>query len=151
MPDPTLIAPAVHLVLLGPAVSEWEKFVGFGAEEEGVPVRTVRASADEPVAAAYEAARGSVFGIGLALAAEQIVLHESHMPPEQPVMSAALGAIPAKVARRFGGNAARMVVRLPLRLADEPETSPETSETSEDEVRRIVALVVARMSQRRTK
>ncbi len=166
MADPSVTAPAVHVAILDPALLPFERFVGFGAEEEGVPTRQTRGEGLEPVAAAYAAARSSVFGIGLALGGGRIVLHEGHMPPEKPVLVGDLSEGGEAVARRFGANAARMVVRLPLRLTAEPELpsipaprrakpvsdpTPQRDVTirpSEDEVRRIVALVVERLDKR---
>lgn len=166
MADPTATAPAVHAVILDPALLPLQRCVGFGAEEVGVPTRVTRVEAHEPVAAAYEAARASAFGVGLALGQGRIVLHESHMPPRTPVLAEALSSDAETVARRFGANAARMVVRQPLRFGDDvapiappaprraapartdnPQSDP-PPEPSADEVRRVVALVVAQLGRR---
>jgi hypothetical protein len=47
------------------------------------------------------------------------------MPPHRPVLSLTLAGNAAGVSRRAGGNAARMVVGLPLRFReDEAQASP---------------------------
>lgn len=156
---PTL--PAVHVALFADADPALERQVGFGAEEEGVPIRRVTPDGTDPVAAAYAAARSSSFGVGLAIGAGRIALHEGHMPPEQAVLEAALGADPVRLARRFGGNAARLVVRLPLRLDDEdaapvPAPAPvrerghHEDHPSAADVATIVARILARLDTRGT-
>ncbi|NLH81608.1 MAG: hypothetical protein GX458_12290 [Phyllobacteriaceae bacterium] len=155
---PTL--PAVHVALFADVDPALERQIGFGAEEEGVPTRRVRADGADPVAAAYAAARSSSFGVGLAIGAGRIALHEGHMPPERAVLEAALGAEPARLARRFGGNAARLVVRLPLRLDDEDdavsasapvrERARREDSPSAADVATIVARVLARLATRGT-
>lgn len=162
MADLVPTAPAVHLALLDASVAPLARFAGFGAEEEGVPIRVKACEATEPVAAAYEMARSSTFGIGLSIGGGRIVLHEGHMPPEHPVLVADLADRPERLARRFGGNAARLVVRLPLRLVDEPEpevreTAPrpavrpmpaEASEVDDATIARLVAEIVRRIATR---
>ncbi|TBW36772.1 hypothetical protein EYW49_13090 [Siculibacillus lacustris] len=122
MAEPGLTRPTINVATLDPTAAELYRWIEFGAEEEGVPTRRVTVEATEVVAAAYEAARGSSFGIGVALSADRIALHEGHMPPERAVLDAPLAGDRTVVCRRFGSNAARMVVRLPLRLTEEPET-----------------------------
>ncbi len=113
--------PCIHVCLLPGTDASLYRWVHIGAEEEGVPCRQVEGQADELTALAYEAARSSRFHIGVALSAETAVLHEMHMPPEQPVMSEPLAERPSFVSRLIGANAARMVVRKPFRFADEED------------------------------
>lgn len=111
--------PCIHVSLLPGTDASLYRWVHIGAEEEGVPCRQVEGQADELTALAYEAARSSRFHIGVALSAETAVLHEMHMPPEQPVMSEPLAERPYFISRLMGANAARMVIRKPFRFADE--------------------------------
>lgn len=153
--------PAIHVALIGAADPALERFVGFGAEEEGVPTRLVRSEAADLAAAAYAAARSSAFGIGLAIGHGRIALHEGHMPPDRPVLAEGLGAAPATVARRYGANAARLVVRLPFRFDDVEEgltespiadaaIKPRSNAPSETDIAAIIANVVARLKKKET-
>jgi hypothetical protein len=163
MADLAPTAPAVHVALLDGGAEGLARFASFGAEEEGVPMRAHAGEEAEPVAAAYEMARSSAFGIGLAIGRGRIVLHESHMPPEHPVLAADLADRPETRARRFGSNAARLVVRLPLRFEDEPEPvtiptaaarpaqtpAPTAPNPVDDEtIARLVAEIVRRIDKR---
>jgi hypothetical protein len=121
MSDPTRECPAIHVCLAGPAQPGLYRWVEVGAEEEGLPTRYVDLPEGDVVAAAFAAAQGSRFGIGVAIGQGRVVLHEAHMPPGRPVLAFALGADGARACRLMGGNAARLVVRLPLRLEDELE------------------------------
>lgn len=113
--------PAIHVCLVDAAPVDLDRWVEIGAEEEGIPTRSVMPSATEAVAAAYAAARSSRVDIGVAVAADRVVLHESHMPPHQPVLTFPLGSDPQRACRRLGGNAARVVARLPLRIEEEED------------------------------
>jgi hypothetical protein len=115
--------PCIHVTLLPGTDASLYRWVHIGAEEEGVPCRQVEGQADDLTTLAYEAARSSRFHIGVALSAETAVLHEMHMPPEQPVLSEPLAERPYFISRLMGANAARMVVRKPLRFADD-EAAP---------------------------
>ena len=137
--------PAIHVALLADAERGLERFVAFGAEEEGVPTRVVAAEAQGVVAAAYAAARSSSFGVGLGLGEGRIALHEGHMPPERPVIVAALGDKGLSIARRLGGNAARLVVGLPLRLSEEGEPAVSAETKPEGPSAAEVAALVAKL------
>lgn len=119
--------PAIHVASLGAGDAGLYRWIAIGAEEEGVPTALVPpegardAGEGDAVAAAYAAARSSRVGIGLAIAAGEVVLHEGHMPPRQPVLALAFGTDAATVCRRAGANAARLVARLPLKFGDEPD------------------------------
>lgn len=128
MADQRSERPAIHVCLAGPSASGLYAWVEVGAEEEGLPTRHVALAETDVVAAAYAAAQGSRFGIGVAIGQGRVVLHEAHMPPERPVLAFELGADPARACRLMGSNAARLVVRLPLRLGDdEAEAEPAPS------------------------
>ncbi len=121
MTDPSRERPCIHVCLVDAAPSDLDRWVEVGAEEEGIPMRSVPAKGTDVVAAAYAAAQSSRVDVGVAVAADRVVLHEVHMPPQQPVLVAELGTDPRRICRRMGGNAARLVARLPLRIEDEPE------------------------------
>jgi len=117
--------PCIHVCVIGGAEADLYRWVEIGAEEEGLPTRSVEAADRDVVAGAYAAAQSSRFDIGVAVAPDRVVLHEAHMPPAQPVLSFELMAEPRRTCRLMGGNAARMVVRLPLRFWEEAEVTPE--------------------------
>jgi hypothetical protein len=155
--DPTREPPAIHVCLAGPAAPGLYRWVEVGAEEEGLPTRHVALAEGDVTAAAFAAAQSSRFGIGVAVGEGRVVLHEAHMPPAQPVLSFDLSPDGVRACRLMGGNAARLVVRLPLRLADECDAPPEPARPAPaapaatpdvDTVARI-ALAVARVLRER--
>jgi hypothetical protein len=113
--------PAIHIGLatgLDDALFNW---VAIGAEEEGVPCRRVTTQSSDPVTIAYDAAMSSRFGVGVGVAANEVVIHELHMPPEQPVIKFDNVDKLLPYCRLAGGNAARLVIRLPFRFELEPD------------------------------
>lgn len=109
-------SPAIHVVLAPGVDPRFFRWVEVGAEEEGVPCRLAQASAQDLVAAAYEAAQASRLGVGVGVGADRVLLHEAHMPVEQPVWAWPSNGAPAEVCRMAGCNAGRFVKRMPLRL-----------------------------------
>lgn len=120
--------PCIHVCLIGGAGEEMYRWVEVGAEEEGVPTRKVQAVATDLIAAAYGAAQSSRFDVGVSIAPQRIVLHETHMPPHQPVLSFELGPDARQICRLMGSNAARLVIRLPLRFEVEANLPPQDFE-----------------------
>jgi hypothetical protein len=120
----SLEPPSIHVSVVGAGAPELYHWVEIGAEEEGVPTQLVAPGEADLVSVAYAAAQSSRFDIGVAIGVDQIVLHESHMPPLRPVLTLTLGLDAARVSRRAGANAARMVARLPLRFGEESEEQP---------------------------
>lgn len=120
--------PAIHVTFTALADQGLFPWVRVGAEEEGVPCRPV--TLHEPVdvvALAYATAENSRLNIGLAVDRSEVVLHEVHMPPRQPVLRFRFDGRAPAVCRLMGGNAARMVVRLPFRFpGEEPAVAAET-------------------------
>lgn len=114
------IPPAIHLFFEADVDAEMAQWVELGAEEEGVPVVRFQGRNANTIAAAYEAAQASLLGVGIGIGSGIIVLHESHMAREQPVLVAKDADFRSTTCRRFGANAARMVVGLPLHF-DMPE------------------------------
>lgn len=121
--------PCIHVVLAAGVADELFRAVELGAEEEGVPCRLVQETGNTAVDLAYAAAHSSRFNIGVAVAAGEVVLHETHMPPQQPVLAFALAEDRELFCRLMGSNAARLVVRRPLRFADDPVPFSRETET----------------------
>ncbi len=92
----------------------------IGAEEEGVPCQLVSEQANDLVALAYAASKSSRFNIGVGVSDTEVVLHEMHMPPEQPVLAFKFSGKADYFCRLMGANAARMIIRKPFRFDDEP-------------------------------
>lgn len=116
--------PCIHVCLTGGADSRLYRWVEIGAEEEGLPCRQVQISETGPVATAYATAQSSRFDIGVAVTPEQVILHEIHMPPEQPVLTFQTKDNASHMCRLMGSNAARLVIRLPFRFADDETEQP---------------------------
>ena len=119
--------PCIHVALLPGTDESLYRWVEIGAEEEGVPCQLVEEHAGDLVALAYAASQSSRFNIGVGVSNSEVVLHEIHMPPEQPVIAFRFSGPVAYFCRLIGANAARMIVRKPFRFDDEP--SPFTDES----------------------
>lgn len=117
--------PSIHVTILQGADPALYRWVQIGAEEEGVPCRLVDSEGDDLAARAYEAAQSSRFGVGVSVSHDAAVLHERHMPLQQPVMALPLTGRPDYFCRMAGANAARMIVRRPLRFSDDEERLPQ--------------------------
>lgn len=120
--------PCIHVTFLPGADESLFRWVQIGAEEEGVPCKLVSEQADNVVGLAYAAAKSSRFNIGIGISTSEVVLHEMHMPPEQPVVAFKFSGKADFFCRLMGANAARMIIRKPLRFADDP--SPFENETT---------------------
>ena len=162
--------PCIHVSLGAGTEAALYRWVQIGAEEEGVPCQLVEEEGSDLVALAYAAAQSSRFNIGVAVGEAQVVLHEMHMPPNQPVLVFNFSDQPDYFCRLMGSNAARMIVRKPFRFADEPapfdngdeeksvvietasEAAPEppTADLAPDpaEIAHLVALVVRKLQER---
>lgn len=162
--------PCIHVSLWPGTEAALYRWVQIGAEEEGVPCQLVEEEGTDLVALAYAAAQSSRFNIGVAVDEAQVVLHEMHMPPEQPVLVFNSSDQPNCFCRLMGSNAARMIVRKPFRFEDEPapfdngdeeksvvteaasEAVPEspTADLAPDpaEIAHLVALVVRKLQER---
>jgi len=119
--------PCIHVAFLGDDDSLY-RWVQIGAEEEGVPCKLVSEQASNVVDLAYAASKSSRFNIGIGISELEVVLHEMHMPPEQPVVSFKFSGKADFFCRLMGANAARMIIRKPLRFEDDP--SPFENETT---------------------
>ena len=117
--------PAIHVSLAAGVDNAHFNWTAFGAEEEGVPCRQVSTTLTDPVAIAYEAAVSSRFGVGVGISSGQVVVHELHMPTDHPIIVFEVGSKFLDYCRLAGSNAARLIVRLPLRFTlEEPAVSP---------------------------
>lgn len=112
--------PCIHVSLFPGTEAALYRWVEIGAEEEGVPCQLAEEEGADLVALAYAAAQSSRFNIGVGVGKAQIVLHERHMPSNQPVLIFNYSEQPDYLCRLMGSNAARMIVRKPFRVADEP-------------------------------
>ena len=153
MTDVARERPSIHIGVIAAADAGLYRWVEVGAEEEGLPAELVASDERDVVAAAFAAAQSSRFGVGVGLGTNQIVLHEAHMPQAQPVLAFDLGADPGRACRLIGGNAARMVVRLPLRFPEPAEEQPMPGAPANlawsiAEVQRIARIVAQRMRER---
>lgn len=95
LPDPTLLPELI-----------------YGLEEEEVLFQ-LRASNGGAIELAFQAAQGSVLGVGIGIDKElNIVLHHYRLPPGDPLIS--LFGASQEAARILGNNAARLVKGIPL-------------------------------------
>ncbi|MCB0213990.1 MAG: glycerol dehydratase reactivase beta/small subunit family protein [Anaerolineae bacterium] len=117
--------PAIHIALATGLADNAFNWVAIGAEEEGVPCRRVAAQGSNPVAMAYDAAMSSRFGVGVGIAGSTVVVHELHMPSEQPVLTFEGRDDLWRYCRLAGGNAARLIIRMPFRFELEPDPPTE--------------------------
>jgi hypothetical protein len=113
---PAIFVSCAPAVGRDPDLAHW---VTIGAEEEGVPCREVEGASSNALELAYAAAQSSHIGVGVGISREQIVLQEAHMPPDRPVMLLALDGSPTAAGRLAGGNAGRLVKRMPLRFPED--------------------------------
>lgn len=121
MADHNTDRPCIHVCLVGGVDPTLYRWVEIGAEEEGVPCRQVQISETGLVATAYATAQSSRFDIGVVVTPDRVILHEAHMPPEQPVLTFQIKESAPHICRLMGSNAARLVIRLPFRFDDEEE------------------------------
>jgi hypothetical protein len=166
--------PCIHVALMPGTDEALYRWVEIGAEEEGVPCRLVQEQANTAVAMAYAASRSSKFNIGVSISDSEVILHEMHMPPDQPVIVFPHLERISYFCRLMGANAARMIIRKPFRFNDEPapfengnqtRVGPEpeqpaltktptvaevipTSSIDPAQVARIVAVVVQKLQER---
>lgn len=111
--------PCIHVTLLPEVDVNLYRWVQIGAEEEGVPCRKVDVQGQDEIVNAFAASQSSKFNIGVAVGLTQVVLHETHMPPNTPVLAFEVDGNQAWLARLMGCNAARMIIRKPFRFDDE--------------------------------
>jgi hypothetical protein len=92
----------------------------LGIEEEGMPYRIAKAAGTDARQHAHAAATASRLGVGVGVAGGEIAITTEKLPAGRPYLVAKLGLRRA-IERIAGGNAARLVKRMPLRdVADVP-------------------------------
>ncbi len=84
----------------------------LGIEEEGVPVELTRHDEMNPLKLAHGAALESRLGIGIGVALDYVVITTEKLPEDRPYIARFLADADGRI---FGGTAARVVKRLPLR------------------------------------
>lgn len=92
----------------------------LGIEEEGVPVEVSRHNELNPLRLAHAAAIESRLGIGIGVALEYVVITTEKLPEDQPYIARLLSEVDGRL---FGGNAARVVKRVPLRSVTRTTTT----------------------------
>ena len=125
--------PCIHVSLFPGTDDSLYRWVQIGSEEEGVPCRQASEEADDLVALAFAAAQSSRFNIGVGVSDTAVVMHETHMPPQEPVLAFEFSDQADYFCRLMGSNAARMIIRKPFRFADEPAPL-DNGEDAPDEV-----------------
>ena len=167
MQTPEQERPCIHVALLPGVDAKLYRWVQVGAEEEGVPCRKVDSRESDVIANAFTASQSSKFNIGVAVGPTQVVLHESHMPPNTPVLAFDVNDNQIWVARLMGCNAARMIIRKPFRFEEEvertinkkqstinnqlPETSnqqPATNDLDPAQLKAVVTIIVRKILER---
>lgn len=86
----------------------------LGIEEEGVPVEVHRFDELNPLSLAHEAAIASRLGIGIGISLDYLVITTEKLIEGRPYIAQTFGADPDHD-RAAGGNAARIVKRIPLK------------------------------------
>jgi hypothetical protein len=85
----------------------------LGIEEEGVPVEVSRHADADPLRLAHEASLESRLGIGIGISLDYIVITTEKLPAGKPYLVEVLNRSDA-TDRAAGGNASRLVKRMPL-------------------------------------
>ena len=84
-----------------------------GVEEEGVPVEVTVHTELNPLVLAHQASLESRLGIGIGISVDHVVITTEKLPADRPYLAAVLNQS-STIDRRAGGNAARLVKRMPL-------------------------------------
>lgn len=95
----------------------------LGLEEQGVPVEQFSDDELNPLELAHEASLRSVLGVGIGVSLDYVVVTTEKLPAARPYLAGHLNRS-VEADRVMGGNAARIVKRLPLHpQAPAPHTS----------------------------
>lgn len=87
--------------------------IALGIEEEGVPSSLVEKDETDAIAMAFHAAESSHLGVGIGIAG-QAVLHFIKLKEGAPLFCIDVNSDEDKL-RAIGGNAARLVKRMPFK------------------------------------
>ena len=108
MPRPTIMV-ARHRRITDHDVSA----LLLGLEEQGVPVEQFSMDELNPLELAHEASLRSVLGVGIGVSLDYVVVTTDKLPAGRPYLAGHLNQS-TEADRTMGGNAARIVKRLPL-------------------------------------
>jgi mRNA-degrading endonuclease HigB of HigAB toxin-antitoxin module len=89
----------------------------LGIEEEGLPYSLEEKDLVSALELAYKAAEASHLGVGIGVATDGLVLHNNRLKEDQPLFSYKLTDNEV-VLRNLGGNAARLVKRMPFKFTE---------------------------------
>lgn len=100
-----------------------ESLIGLllGLEEQGVPVEQFSDDELNPLELAHEASLRSVLGVGIGVSLDYVVVTTEKLPAARPYLAGYLNQS-IEADRVMGGNAARIVKRLPLHPQPELHT-----------------------------
>ena len=110
----------VMYVIEGAEKSYLTKEVLYGLEEEQIPYAIESAESqagsqsDDLVELAYRAATRSMFGVGIASAQKEIILHYIKLPKDKPLFVVSKSQGNLNKARLLGLNAARLIKGIPF-------------------------------------
>jgi hypothetical protein len=99
--------------LTGPQLSE----ILLGIEEEGMPYRVQSDSSTDARKLAHDAAISSRLGVGVGVGGGRVAVTTEKLPADRPYLETQLGLRKAND-RAAGGNAARLVKRMPLKVIE---------------------------------
>ncbi|WP_410015136.1 glycerol dehydratase reactivase beta/small subunit family protein [Sodalis sp. C49] len=114
---PDISHPAIIVSLCGGGRPGWQQLL-LGMEEEGIPYALHDAGDDAtPLALlAHQASNASPLAVGVAVGAQDIAVHDPHLPADRPLFVLRdYTRLPAQEIRRLGCNAARLVKGLPFK------------------------------------
>jgi hypothetical protein len=119
--------PEVCIRTSGRVPDEVVRYIGWGLEEEGIPVssagESLHATAALLAKAAALASRLHV-GIGIHGDSGQVALHHRDMPDDCPLFTEPFRPLVREAMVRLGQNAARLVKGNSFRMADIPAPQP---------------------------
>jgi hypothetical protein len=138
--------PAILILSVSSAAArELMEPVLWGIEEEGIPYEIRSARNDSATELAKQAANGSALNVGIAMnEAGEIVLHHRDLPLEAPLFAISAGSFQSRDLRRLGTNAARLVKRQPLVLADrrDPKGSSNPGRLAHDALEGLIGRIL---------
>ncbi|MDH6365454.1 hypothetical protein M2139_002457 [Enterococcus sp. PF1-24] len=116
------IRPQIFIYVTDEKLTATIEYLLYGIEEEGIPYQIVAVSAQEAVAAAYEAAKTSSLSTGVGCDGQKVVLHYKNLAPNQPYLVIdRYQTVSKKQLKAFGSNCARLVKRIPFKDLEENE------------------------------
>lgn len=117
MPRPTIMVARNTRITDGQLAS-----LLLGLEEQGVPFEEFSLEELNPLELAHEASLRSVLGVGIGISLDYVVVTTEKLPAGRPYLAGHLNHSDESD-RILGGNAARIVKRLPLQAVPSPHRS----------------------------